>query len=216
MRWILAALLLIGCAPAPAAAQTPLDVGPFESVELHGGGTITIREGAVQAVRLIEGDRASVTATVDNGRLSIGRCRDCPHRRLRVEIVTPSLESLSVRDGGTIALEGRFADRPRLDLAVGHGGRIDARPLAADEVAAAIAHGGQILTHARRRLDAAVTQGGMIVYWDRPSVSPAIAGGGGVVRGRAEQIVGPVSEIGDAVQPPPLPPLPPVPPVPGV
>jgi hypothetical protein len=218
MRLALLALLIAGCAPGPASAQTAVDVAPFDAfnaVDLRAGGRVVVRHGAAPSVRVVEGDPGTVRLTVENGRLRIERCRECRHDRgLRLEVVAPALTGLSIENGGTIALDGRFPDQAELAVAVAHGGRIDARALGAETVRASVSNGGHILTLPRRRLDAAVSQGGMIVYWGTPAVSPAIAGGGGVVRGRPGDIHGPVAEIGDVVQPPPLPPKPPAPPMP--
>jgi len=216
MRLVMLTILLLGCAPA-ASAGTVLNVGAFDAIELRNGGQIVVRHGPAR-VTLIEGDASTVRVTVDNGRLRIEHCRECRRdRRMKLEVVAPMLTALSIESGGTIALADHFPDQPDLAVAVAHGGRIDARALAADEVRASVAHGGHILTLPRRRLDASVSQGGMIVYWGTPAVSPAIDGGGGVVRGRPEEIDGPVPEIGDVVLPPPhplQPPRPPVPPLP--
>ena len=214
MRLLLLMILLLGCAPA-VSAGTVLNVGPFDAIELRNGGQVVVRHGPARRVTLVEGDASIVRVAVDNGRLRIDHCRDCRHdRRMKLEVVVPALTALSIESGGTIVVADGFPDQPDLALAVAHGGRIDARALAADAVAAAVAQGGLIYTAPRRRLGASVNQGGMIFYWGDPSVTPAISGGGGVVRGRPEDRDLPLGDL--QPQPPPHPPVAPVPPVPPV
>lgn len=177
----------------------------FQSVELRGGGEVVVRPGATQSVRLVQGDSAFTRITTANGRLVIERCPDrCPRDyRSRVEVTTPSLAALAVNDGGVLRVEGSFPRRPSLAVSVSHGGGLDARALAADEVAASVSNGGIILTSAERRLNGAVAQGGRISYWGSPAVTRSVRQGGVVERGRA----------GDDMLRPNLPPLRPLQPL---
>jgi hypothetical protein len=130
-----------------------------------------------------------------------------------VEVVTPTLESVAVAHGGTMALEGRFPAQTRLVATVSNGGRIDARALNAEQVTASVEQGGGIWTRSSRQLDASVTQGGAITYWGEPTVRQNIEHGGAIVRGRAEDATRPLQELGAARAPvPPVPPIPPHPP----
>ncbi len=209
MRYsLLPVLLVLGCArPEPAAAQTALELAPFRSVALSDGGRVVIRHGAAQRVTLVEGE---ADVTVEGTRLRIGRCRSCPRRvHPRVEIVTPTLDSLSVDNGGAIVVENGFPSQPVLAAAVDNGGAIDARGLDAGQVAASIAQGGMIYVRPSRALQAAIRQGGAITYWGDPAVQSAVSHGGVVQRGRAQDESRPLADL--APSPPKRLPVPPVP-----
>lgn len=173
--------------PLAAAAAEPVPVAAFRTIELVGGGTVTVRPGPVQQVNLIEGDRRISAFAVDDGALTIRACRtSCRDYRLRVEIVTPRIEGVAIRGGGRVDLASGFRPQPRLALAIAGGGRIDADRLPAEAVAAAVRGGGSIETAARSTLAASVNGGGLIRYRGDPEVSSAVRGGGRVMRLRAD------------------------------
>lgn len=174
-----AAVLL---ALAPAAAQTPVSVPTFDSLELRGGGRVTVRHGPQQHVTLVRGDPTITRFAVDGeGRLRIDACiRTCRDYDLRVEIVTPELEAVAIQGGGSIRADGRFPDRGALAIVVTGGGTIDMSAVAAAEVAAAVRGGGSITTRARDSLAASINGGGSVRYLGDPSVTSAINGGGSV------------------------------------
>jgi hypothetical protein len=169
-------------AAVPAAAQTPVQVPAFDSVELRGGGTVTIRHGARQSVTLVSGDTGTSRFDVDGeGRLTITACRDsCRDYRLRVEIVTPDIEGLGIRGGGSIRTEGDFPYRDALAAGVHGGGNLDTSAIEAGTVTAGIQGGGSIRTHARDRLVAGIQGGGSVRYLGDPQVTSGINGGGSV------------------------------------
>ena len=200
---MLAALFLL----APGAAAQ--EVAPFESVALSDGGEVVIVHGPAQRVTIVEGEAG---IRVEGGRLLIG---DCPagcrrgHRRLRVEIVTPSLTGVSVADGGVVRTEGAFPRQPAIAASVASGGVIDLRALPAGRARAAVSQGGIILLSADETLDAAIAEGGRITYWGRPRVRSSVRHGGALERGDAADFARPLTELGPIT--PPVPPLPPVP-----
>ena len=216
----LSVLTLLAAAFAPgasASAQQALALAPFRSVALSSGGEVVIRYGPAQAVSVLAGSAQRASPVVEDGRLRIGRCRpDCPHgERLRVEIVTPALDSLAVDNGGTIVVETGFPRQAELTVAVDNGGRIDARGIEAAHVAAAVAQGGIIFTRPVDSLDASVRHGGIITYWGDPAVRRSVQGGGVVARGEAGDERRPLARLqGDPTFEPPVEPIPPVPPVP--
>ena len=167
---------------APAAAQTPVSVPEFDSLELRGGGRVTVRHGAEQRVTLVRGDPGITRFEVDReGRLRIDACtRTCRNYDLRVEIVTPELDAVAIHGGGTIRADGRFPEREVLAIAVSGGGAIDMSAIAVADVAAAVHGGGSITTRARDTLAASIHGGGSVRYLGDPSVSSAISGGGSV------------------------------------
>jgi hypothetical protein len=176
--------------PAPAAETVALP--RFEGIELRGGGSVVVRQGAVQRVTLVEGSTAQTRVRVEprgrNGlaRLVVDACRDqCPRDyRLRIEIVTPDVSAVAVNGGGRIDVARGFSPRRHVSAAVNGGGQIDLRALPARDVAAAVNGGGHLQVTASGSLAAAINGGGAILYWGDPQVSSSIRGGGAVTRGR--------------------------------
>lgn len=200
----------------PGTAATDVPVGRFESVELHSGGHVVIRQGARQRVTILSGDTRVARISVDGPRLIIRNNRE--HRRqekLLIEIVTPELLAVAVANGGTLEAAGTFRAQSVIAASVEQGGTIDIRAIPADAVAAAVHSGGRIYTQPRETLAAAVRSGGVITYWGRPTVTRSIRNGGVIAKGSPANIDKPLSDLGAAPNaPPPLPALPPVPPVP--
>jgi hypothetical protein len=171
---------------APAAAQTPIRVAAFDSLQLHGGGEVILRHGAEQRVTLLEGDPNLASIGVErDGDLVIRPCRrSCRNQRLRVVVVTPRIDAVAITGGGLIRTEGPFPARESVALAITGGGTLDARALAADDVVTAVTGGGSIRTTPRETLVAAVRGGGTILYSGDPAKTVAIDGGGSVTRDR--------------------------------
>ena len=193
------------------AAQTVVPVGDFEAVELHDGGHVVVRAGAVPRVTVVRGDSRNVQITVEGQRLVIRN--EGKHRRgerMEIEVVTPELTAVSVSNGGTVQTAGSFSARPAITARVEQGGTIDIRSVAADAVVASVDSGGRIFTHARRTLDATVRSGGAITYWGAPQVSRSVRHGGMVARGTA-RVDQPLSELDPKL--PVISPVPPVPPI---
>ena len=184
----IAACVLLGLgAASPARAQTPVALPAFDSVELRGGGHVTLRHGPVQRVTLVRGSTEMTGFAVDGrGRLTIEACvRSCRDYDLQIEIVTPAIEAAAVRGGGSIDAGSGFPGQEQLAVAVTGGGAIDLRGIRARNVAAAVTGGGSILTSAEDSLAANVSGGGEIAYWGDPQVTQAVSGGGAVARGGA-------------------------------
>ena len=170
----------------PAAAQTPVAVPAFDSIELRGGGHVTIRHGARQRVTLVRGNTEMTQFRVDrNGQLTIQACvRRCRNYDLRIEIVTPEVDAAAIHGGGAIRTEGSFPGQSSLAVAINGGGAIDVRSVAARNVAASIRGGGVIRTDARDSLAASINGGGAITYLGNPTTTVSINGGGTVSRAR--------------------------------
>ena len=166
---------------APAAAQTPVDVPRFDGVSVQGGGEVDVRHGAVQRVSFTATHPELVEIKVERGNLVIRPCRrSCRDQRLKVEVVTPSLDAASIHGGGHLRIERGFPRRDSLALSVHGGGRLDAQHADADDVAAAIHGGGVIATGAPRSLAANIHGGGVIRTGAPRSLAVAIHGGGTV------------------------------------
>lgn len=195
----------------PVAADPPAS---FESIELLGGGTVTVRHGPIRRVTVLEANPDRPIRT-EGDRLVIEECRrPCRHgHRIVVEVVTPDLAGLAVAHGGRIAVEDGFPSRSALAVSVSNGGMIDARSLEAGRVAAAIDNGGRIFVRPLRELTASVSDGGNVTYWGDPAVISSIRRGGVVEAGDAADLRRPVAQLDAALQPLPAVPGPrPLPP----
>lgn len=168
---------------APALATEIVPLSHFNSVELRGGGTVTLVPGSTERVTILEGSSQISRLNVEReGQLVIDTCKgDCPHSyRLSVEIQAPRVPDLAVSGGGRIAVSNGFASQRQLSAAVNGGGLVDARAVEAGNVSAAVNGGGELLVRARGILSGAVNDGGHVRYWGSPQVTTAIQGGGSV------------------------------------
>jgi hypothetical protein len=185
MRSILLVTAILAFA-APAFAAEVVSVPQFRSVELRGGGVVTVVPGPAERVTITEGSSQFTHMRVErDGKLRIDTCNErCPRLyRLRVEIQSPNVPDLAIAGGGAIMTRGGFRPQPHLAAVVNGGGHIDARAVEAGAVSAAVNGGGQVLVRSRSSLSAAVNGGGLVRYWGNPQVTTAIHGGGGVLRG---------------------------------
>jgi hypothetical protein len=170
-------------ASAPVLATELVPVPQFNSVQLRGGGIVTVVPGPVQRVTILEGSSQFTRMVVVRDRqLRIDTCDErCPPvYRLRVEIESPRVPDLAIDGGGQINTVGGFRPQSELSAAINGGGRIDARSVEATEVSAAVNGGGELLVRPRTELSVAVNGGGHVRYWGNPAVSSAIHGGGAV------------------------------------
>jgi hypothetical protein len=186
MRPILPLLTLGSLLAAPAIASEAVSVPGFRSVELHGGGRVTVVPGSTQRVTILEGSSRFTRMHVEgNGQLRIDTCNEqCPRQyRLTVQIQSPAVPDLAVSGGGIISAVGGFRPQSRLATAVNGGGRIDARAVEGGNVSAAVNGGGEVLVRPRSLLSAAVNGGGVVRYWGNPTINMAVHGGGAVTPG---------------------------------
>ena len=176
--------VLVAAVPAVAAETVP--VPSFRSIELRGGGEVTVRPGAEQRVIIVSGSSHVTSFRVNRNReLEIDACNNrCPqHYKLRIEIVTPSVPNAAVSGGGHIRFAPGFAPTGDLAIAVSGGGQIDARSVSVSNMSAAVNGGGRVLTGRSLHLSAAVNGGGEVRYAGAEHVSSAVRGGGAVRRG---------------------------------
>ncbi len=187
MRLIFLALLpsIAGLSSTASHAQQVIPAAHFHSVELRGGGDLTIVPGPVQRVIIVHGSTQFTTVRVlRDGKLQIDACNQrCPHNYpLQIRIESPSMPDVAVQAGGTIVAGRGFAPQGDVAAAVSAGGTIDLRAVTADEVSAAVNAGGDIYVHPRISLNAAVNAGGDVHYSGNPQVSMAVSNGGNVSR----------------------------------
>jgi hypothetical protein len=183
---LIAAAAVLAAVPALASAETVVPVGKFNALELHGGGTITIRQGPVQRVTIIEDNHGRATAEVvergEGGRLILSSCHGAcwGNGRFEVLVETPVMSSVSIMGGGHIESEGAFAQQNAVSAVIHGGGVIDLKSMPAQSASAAIHGGGKIVVAAQGSLSASIAGGGSIRYLGHPSVSTSIHGGGSV------------------------------------
>lgn len=177
------------CFAGAVAAQTPVPLPEFSSLQLRGGGKVVLRYGPQQRVSLRSGSTEFSRLEVrrrrgDNDLLVIEGCeRRCPRNyHLVVEIVTPRLPAVAVSGGGSIVAEPGFPRTGAASAAIDGGGSIDLRAAVISNASAAIHGGGKIDLTVRHALSAAVFGGGLISYRGSPALSQAVSGGGAVVR----------------------------------
>lgn len=209
-------LIAILALAAPPASSQPVGAEPaaaFQSIELRGGGTVTVRYGPTRQV-VVRDANPDRPIRADGATLLIDRCSgECRRgHRIAVEVVTPELGRVAVSDGGRIELVGDFPRQAAIAASVSSGGTIDIRPIEAARVTAAVEQGGRILARAGRQLTASVSDGGNVTYWGDASVTSSIRRGGVVERGDAADLRRPLAGLDAALAPPPAPPVPPVPP----
>lgn len=178
------ALAALVCAGAAQADET-VSVPAFRSIELRGGGHVTLRHGDVQRVTLTRGStRYTKFHVKDDGQLVIDACnRDCPWvYRLAITIETPAIGGVAVSGGGDIEAESGFARQPKLAAAVSGGGGIDVRAIPATRASAAVSGGGHIRLRALDDLHAAVDGGGKIAMrsGEVAEASATVSGGGAI------------------------------------
>lgn len=172
--------------PALACAETVVPVDRFNAVELHGGGTITIRQAAVQRVTVIEAssDRARVEVVDrgDGGKLILAPCRGAcwGPNHFDVLVETPVMSSVAIMGGGHIVAEGNFAPQGAVSAVIHGGGIIDLKTMPAQSASATIHGGGRIFVAAQNALSASINGGGAIRYVGQPTVNTSIHGGGSV------------------------------------
>src|SRR5690349_17771192 len=113
-------LPLFACALAASAPALGSEVVPlpaFRSVELRGGGELSIRPGPVQRVTIVEGS-ANVTRfrVVRDGQLQIDVCHgNCPRQyRLRIEVQSPYAPDVAIEGGGLIRAFAGFPSQRKL------------------------------------------------------------------------------------------------------
>jgi hypothetical protein len=185
MRSTLPLFIVAFATAAPALGTEIVPTPPFRSVELRGGGDVTLVPGPVQRVIILNGSTQFTHVYLRrDGELRIDACNEqCPrHYDLQVRIESPRAPDVAIAGGGSIRASGGFALQGQLSAAIKGGGMIDVRSVLANQVSAAIDGGGRIFVRPRATLSAAVRGGGDIRYSGNPQVSMAVAGGGDVRR----------------------------------
>jgi len=185
MRSTVPLFLLAIAAAAPAIATETISVPSFHSVELRGGGDVSLLPGPIQRVTILSGSTQFTRIyMLRDGKLRIDACNaGCPRNyNLKIRIESPHAPDIAISGGGTIVAGNGFAPQGQLSAAINGGGTIDVRAVEAGEVSAAVNGGGKIAVRPRATLSAAVHGGGEVRYAGNPQVSMAVAGGGDVRR----------------------------------
>lgn len=194
---LLAAILVVLVCTLPQPGAEALSQSSFDGVELSNGGKVILRHGPAQQVKFIKGNQTYTTVTRTGTLLTIDKCaKHCPRGyELEIEIITPQISRVSVRDGGVIETRGSFPAQAAVAAAVSDGGVVDIRALGGNSVSASIAEGGVIYTKPKESMSASVTNGGDITYWGNAAIVSAVKGGGVVTRGDAADADKPLAEL---------------------
>ncbi|QIK77965.1 hypothetical protein G7077_02585 [Sphingomonas piscis] len=185
MRNILLTTLAVVTLSVPATGAERVATPAFRSIQLMGGGRVTVRPGPVQRVTILTGSSAFTQMRVDrSGQLRIAACNNrCPRNYdLQILIEAPRLPDMAISGGGEIAVARGFAPESDVAAAIRGGGVIDALQVQTRTASAAISGGGVIKVRASSSLNAAIRGGGEVGYVGNPQVSSAISGGGGLRR----------------------------------
>lgn len=185
-RTILPGLALALGVSAAAHAGQVINVSPFKTIEVHGGGHAILRHGAVQRVTLLKGDPKIAEIQVSgDGNLMLSPCKDwCwGDHELEVEVTSPAIAGVSVHGGGQVEAAGEFPAQPSLSVSVHGGGDADLRAIPAQSVSASVHGGGEAQVRAARKLSASVHGGGLLRYWGHPQLTAATHGGGSIESG---------------------------------
>lgn len=177
-------------------------VAPFRGVELRGVGVLTVESGAQRSVTVHGDDNVvrRVTTGVDGGVLVVGvKGHVRAQRELRIAVITPSIEALTLSGSGAITATGVRTRRLRVRLsgtgrmrAQGSATRLDVEVDGVGEALLAnlrtpSAHvrldgTGRVVVHAARSLDATVAGAGEVLYAGDPVVRSHVDGVGLIAR----------------------------------
>ena len=191
--------MLVGSG-VPASERRELP--PFDAVELAGSNQVTIRSGGEQSVVVHADDNLldRVTTRVSNGTLVIGNEAGgfTTRNPIRVDVVVPSVNELTLSGSGTIDAAGIDVDEltvalsgsgavsasgraQRIDVELNGSGDVQLHDLVARDVRATMSGTGRIAVHATDSLEAAVPGTGSIVCTGSPSqVRKSVTGVGSV------------------------------------
>jgi hypothetical protein len=191
--------MLVGSG-VPASEKRELP--PFDAVELPGSNQVTIRAGGEQSVVVHADDNLldRVTTRVSAGTLVIGNEAGGYTTRnpIRVEVVVPSVNELTLSGSGTIDAAGIDVDvltvvlsgsgavsgsgrAQRIEVKLNGSGDVQLHDLVAQDVRATMSGTGRIAVHATDSLEASVPGTGSIVCTGNPSqVRKSVTGVGSV------------------------------------
>jgi hypothetical protein len=176
------------------------ELAPFETVELGGANTVTVRVGPAQSVAVTADHNLidHVTTTVRSSRLFIaGDGSFTTETPMTVAVSVPSLDGVTLSGSGTVTVEGVtgtdfIADLSgtgalaasgtvdRLTAVLSDTGTVELHDLVAHDVIARLEGTGDINVHATSTLDATLTGTGSIVYSGSPSVTTHNTGTGSI------------------------------------
>jgi len=166
------------------------ELPPFDAVELAGSNQVTIRTGVEQSVVVHADDNLldRVTTHVGDGTLVIGNEAGgfTTRNPIRVDVVVPSVNVLTLSGSGTIDAAGIHVDgltvalsgsgtvsangrAQRVDVELNGSGDVQLHDLVAQDVRATMSGTGLIAVHATDSLDASIPGTGSIVCTGNPS-----------------------------------------------
>ncbi|MEM9233826.1 MAG: DUF2807 domain-containing protein [Pseudomonadota bacterium] len=169
--------------PITVAETRALD--SFDSISASAGTDVTVVPGDTYEIRLDERALRRTSYEVKGDTLRISCDRPCGNgSRGRVEVVTPSLEAISVSSGAHLEINEGFASVDRLNLSASSGGHVNAKMLEANAASASASSGGSIHLSASQALTASASSGGSVKYNGNPDALSVSESSGGSVKKR--------------------------------
>ena len=180
-------------------------LAPFSRVDLEGDHNVVVRVGARRSV-VVHADRnllGRVTTRVRSGRLVIGTTPGSfsTSSPMFVEVRLPSLDGVTLRGNGNIAVSGidsrrlavalpgaatspRAGPPTKLDVALGGEGPSRLHQLVARDATPCSAGAGTIMLTATHSLAATISGTGTVLYGgDPPHVTQRVTGTGTIIAG---------------------------------
>ncbi|WP_306251330.1 GIN domain-containing protein [Parvularcula sp. IMCC14364] len=165
----------------PFRQGSPIQLSPFSTLVLRGGGEVTVRPSTAWSATVVQGGDL-VAMYTDDGNLLIECKRPCRGNARRIiEVRVPYATDLKIENGGVINVSAGFQAQQKLTAAVTAGGTINAFDLQAADIEATIRGGGTINVTATTTLTANVLGNGIVTYGGAPRVRQDITGRGQVL-----------------------------------
>jgi hypothetical protein len=200
-------LLLAACSVTRGSGQLATEsraVSGFSTVELSGGGELTIQKTGTESLSISAEDNLlpRLTSEVSNNTLILGTKPNTtilPQQpvtytvtvkdltgvavsgsgNIRVPDLTTSALDISISGSGTITVTGTVSDQ---DLEISGSGRYEAAQLSSKNVKAEISGSGTANVLATDVLDVEISGSGTVTYTGNPQVEQEISGSGNLIK----------------------------------
>jgi hypothetical protein len=200
-------LLLAACSVTRGSGQLATEsraVSGFSTVELSGGGELTIQKTGTESLSISAEDNLlpRLTSEVSNNTLILGTKPNTtilPQQpvtytvtvkdltgvavsgsgNIRVPDLTTSALDISISGSGTITVTGTVSDQ---DLEISGSGRYEAAQLSSKNVKAEISGSGTANVLATDVLDVEISGSGTVTYTGNPRVEQEISGSGNLIK----------------------------------
>lgn len=167
-------------------AGTDIKLPPFSGINAHSGAQVNVHYGPVQHVTVITGDLKVAKIQVTGGNtLDVSACEGIcwGSHQLKLDIVSPRIDSIVAHSGGGVSADGNFPKLPKLAVTAHSGGAVNAVAIAADQVDVEAHSGGSTRVKALQTLNAHAHSGGSIQYQGHPAHINSQTNSGGSISG---------------------------------